>query len=459
MLVLMTSLIGAVPSPSPASSISSPPSGKSQVELLPASTPEDSQAQLLPINLARIYLGTKVSMLGLDPKAQANLVGLICDDTTYRYSLPAGKSTLILSLSQNVATNRFCFLINGTEGSVQVSAATMDVAPASAWWQILAAKNNFVANVQNTIEWGWSDVRYVKVELDLKSVGTLSPVGLFGTPSVKDVKVVKAKPGTTKPGATPNKSTDLDAARVTEQINVASLASRGRVAYVSSGLERPQSAAIMIDNDLGTAYTFDDQDKNPTFVVEMSEVHPICRISTYYEAQSPGAWEVYPLAGLPKEDSPAAPASPKPTATATNRPVNANLRVTLASLLWGQSALRPLKMPSGFFEQNKPMERISSNSGDPFGAIEFKPQQCRYVLLRWVTDQPNTPSGVKVYQVSIFTDPQDERLDALPVVNFASIGPDLSGAQGLAGGNTPTVPTIPTDPPRLPIPKPPVVSP
>ncbi|PAW77828.1 MAG: hypothetical protein B9S32_09505 [Verrucomicrobia bacterium Tous-C9LFEB] len=398
-------------------------------------------------------------MLGLDPKGQANLVGLICDDTTYRYTLPAGKSTLILSLSQNVATNRFCFLISGTEGTVQVSAATLEVAPTSAWWQILGVKNNFTANVQNTIEWGWSDVRYLKVELDLKSIGTLSPIGLFGSPSVKDVKVVKAKPATTLPNATPNKTADLEPSKVTEQINVASLASRGRVAYVSSGLERPQSAAIMLDNDLGTAYSFDDQDKNPTFVVEMSETHPICRIATYYEAQSPGAWEVYPLSGLPKDEAPAAPAAPKPTGTAMIRPTGGNLHLTLASLLWGQATPRPLKMPPGFFEQNKPSERISSNSGEPFGAVEFKPQPCRYVLLRWVTDQPNTSPGVKVYQVSIFTDPQDERLDALPVVNFASIGPDLSGAQGLAGGNTPTVPTIPTDPPRLPIPKPPVVSP
>lgn len=415
----------------------------------------------MPINLARGYLGAKISQVGLDPKGQVALVGLVCDDTTYRYSLPAGKSTLILSLPQNVATNQFCFLISGTEGSIQVTAATLEVAPSSAWWQPLGAKMSFVPNVQNTIEWGWSDVRYLKIELDLKSIGMLSPLGLFGTPTVKDIKVVRAK-NSTNTTATP--VTGLDGtSNVTEQINVASLASQGRVAYVSSGLERPQAAAIMIDNDLGTAYSFDDQDKNPTYVVEMAGVHPICRVSTYYESQSPGAWEIYPLAGLPKDESPAAPAAAKPTATAMVWPTREGLRLTMASLLWGQSTPQPLKMPLGFFEQNKPLQRISNKSGEPFGAIEFKPMQCRYVLLRWVTDQSGAPSGVKVYQVSVFTDPKDERLDALPVVNFASIGPDLSGARGLAGGPEPTTPPIPVDPPRQPLvpvtPKPPVVSP
>ena len=120
-------------------------------------------------------------------------------------------------------------------------------------------------------------------------------------------------------------------------------------------------------------------------------------------------------------------------------------------------------MPPGYFEQNKPLQKISNKSGEPFGSVEFKPQQCRYVMLRWVTEQPGAPSGVKVYQVSIFTDPKDEHLDALPVVNFASIGPDLSGAHGLGGGTVATTPPIPVDPPRRPfvppVPVPPVVSP
>lgn len=462
MLVLMTSLFGAVPAPSPAPSISSPSASKSQVELLPASSGDDSLAQKTPINLARGYLGAKISQVGLDPKGQVGLIGLVCDDTTYRYSLPAGKSTLILSLPQNVATNQFCFLISGTEGSIHITAATLEVAPSSAWWQPLGMKMSFVPNVQNTIEWGWSDVRYLKIELDLKSIGMLSPLGLFGTPTVKDIKVVRAKNNNTSTTATPVSGAE-GISKVTEQINVASLASQGRVAYVSSGLERPQAASIMIDNDLGTAYSFDDQDKNPTYVVEMAGVHPICRVSTYYESQSPGAWEIYPLAGLPKDDSSAPPAAPKPTGTAMIRSTSDGLRLRIASLLWAQSAPLPLKMPPGYFEQNKPLQRITNKSGEPFGAVEFKPMQCRYVLLRWVTDQAGAPSGVKVYQLSVFTDPHDDRLDALPVVNFASIGPDLSGARGLAGGPQPTTPPIPVDPPRQPlvppVPTPPVVSP
>lgn len=459
----MSFVVGAVQTPTPSLPIASPAAAKSQVELFPASAPGETGALNAPVNLARVYLGAKVSVVnGAKGPVIGDLkdpaIGLICDDVSFGYKLPAGKTTLFVSLSQNVATNRFCFLVNGSEGTVQVFAATIEVEPNSSWWQSLSAKAPFVESIQYGVEWAWSDVRYLKVELDLKSPGTLSPIGLFGAPTAKDVKVVSV-PNKARTTATNSPlAAGTEAPGVTQQVNVASLTSRGRVAYVSSGLERPQAAATMIDNDLGTAYAFDPEDKNPTFVVELATEHPVCRIATYYQSESPGAWEVYPLAGLPGEDAPATPAA-KPVSTADAGFLKAGgFHFALASLIWGQTQPKALRMPPDFFEKNKPTQTISSNPGEPFGSVDFKPERCRFVLLRWVSQ--GSSSGVKVFQVSVFTDPKEDRLDALPLVNFASIGPDLAGARGLAGPDNRFVidDPFPHDPPRRP-PTPPVVSP
>lgn len=468
-----------VPNQSPL--VSSTAADKSQVQLYPTPS-DDSVRQKLPVNLARGYLGASITAKPDSKKVTTNSVnvdsqidGLIRDDDSFRYEMPVGTTAFMLSMPQSVNTNRAVIISENLSGTVQIFASNVLLDPDGKWWQPLSTPTDITSGKPLQITWAWASVRYVKVVFNLKQAGRLGPLELFGAPTLKDVKTVQLPAKETDVPTTDSFSGLSDPSLVTpitRQINVGSMMSRARVTHVSSGLDRPQQAVSMIDEDGTTYYAFDPNDPNPSLLLQLDQHHEVCRISTYYDA-GPGSWEIYPLDEWPQDSDPSAPGAKPSHVTDMHRATPylgashlASFPAALTSILLAETAQtadapKILHLPANFYQNHKPAEVIPNQPGGAYGEVTFSPQEYTLILMRWVPDaaKPPTPRGMIVYQISVYADPHHERWDALPANDFATLGePDLGGAHGLDTGKPPTLPPVTPDPPRI-IPQPPVVSP
>ncbi len=389
--------------------------------------------------------------------AETRIPGLIRDDDAFRFEIEAGKTQFIIGLPQNTATNRFSVALEKAEGTIRIYGSSTKLDADNKGWQPLSAATPLVPGVPFAVDWAWADVHYVKIEFDLGKGGNLAPFCLFGAPTMKDVKVVPvAHKGDVLPATTQNAANHGEPTLTTKQVNVAHAAANGRVTHVSSGLDRPQAAVNMIDEDVNTSYVFDAADERPTMLIALDNLRSICRVTAFYQAP-PGAWDVYPLNHNPDDTNGVDPAKKK-TAPSTARSAAGHeipfaatpggMMSFLTKLLLGQTP-KVLEMPADFFEDHSAAFRITSKPGEPYGAVDFPTKSARFVLMRWVPSGPSNGQPIRVYQVSVFTDPQREWYDALPTTDFATLtDPDTGNAKGLTPPTQPITPPIPVDPPH-----------
>ena len=108
------------------------------------------QAASYPENLARYHFGAQVeaapqsrpiARLELSSNSEDRNVAeaaLLCDDPTVGYSLPAGKTTVLVSLPKIENVDRISFLNSGARGNVTVAASSAKLPADSPQWHQLS---------------------------------------------------------------------------------------------------------------------------------------------------------------------------------------------------------------------------------------------------------------------------------------------------------------------------------
>jgi hypothetical protein len=161
-------------------------------------------------------------------------------------------------------------------------------------------------------------------------------------------------------------------------VDLAKVLADARVIYVSSG---PKTGAFQaIDDNRRTVFQFSSSDPRPTVIVRLTESKPIHRVSVVPGSQSPRV-DVYLLNELPRD---------------------------LADL-----------------DKIKPLTSIVDLVVGKEAAVDFAPQEGRYVALRW-TLSTAAVGPLSIAEISAFTKP-----DASPIsAALAATDPPVSLVMG-----------------------------
>ncbi len=328
------------------------------------------QTPAYPENLARYHLGAQVEAapqsrpianLQLSSNSEdknAAEAALLCDDPTVGYALPAGTTSILVSLPKIENVGRISFLNQGTTGDVVIATSSAKLPMDSPQWHTVVQEPLSADGLQTSL--GPTDAKYVRLTFNVNQPGRLAGFGVYSTGQISDFTAPRARKL-----AVQDKSDSF----ALISYSLADIHAKGRALYVSSGNE-PRQANNMIDDQLATAYNFAADDSTPTAIFDLGKPSTVRRISAVYSPRA-GKVDFYVLQSLPRSAGPTAPA-----------PENIELNdVAFASL--------------------KSVGSVTDDGTRGRASLDFPATTGRYVMMRWT---PLTPadSAFAVAEVAAF---------------------------------------------------------
>ncbi len=322
------------------------------------------QAPEYPENLARFHFGAAVkatpensslAKLQLSSNGQdqnTSAAALLCDDPTTGYQLPAGASSILVSLPNIENIQSVSFLNEGVQGEVTIAISNADVPESSPEWRQVQSGELAQGAVATKI--GPGEAKYVKLTFNVKQSGRIAAFGVYATPALSDFTMPR-------PRKVSFEENSESFALI--NFNFSDVHARARALYVSSGDVNRVNA--MIDDQPATAFHFADDDASPTAVIDLGRERNLSRLSAIYASQS-GSVDFYVLNQLPAGSSDAQEASVQQIANV------------------GQSANLPssLKITEQAFAGLKPVGSVVS-TGEGRASVNFTEVAGRYVMLKW----------------------------------------------------------------------------
>lgn len=306
------------------------------------------QAPAYPQNLVRYDLGAQVEAAPSKPIASLRLssrledqntadAALLCHDPAIEYALPAGKTTLLVSLSRIENVDIISFLNRGTKGYLNIATASAKLSADSPQWRKISQQDLTADSLK--VKVGPTEAKYVRLTFDITEPGRISGLGVYSTAGVSDFTMPRDRKI-----AVADKSKSL----ALISYNLADLHAHARMLYVSSGDDIKQ-ANNMIDDQPATGYNFAASDVTPTTVVDLGKPTALRRISTIYSAR-PGSVSFYVLQSLPSSA--------------------------------GENAPKTLRLDSIAQQNLKPVGSVTDN-GTGRASVDFPTTTGRYIMVKW----------------------------------------------------------------------------
>ena len=390
------------------------------------------QAPSYPENLARYHFGAEVkatpqtdsianlqlSSNGIDQNTSA--AALLCDDPTTGYEIPAGVSSILVSLANIENIQAISFLNDGAEGDYTIATSNADLPDNSPIWRQIGQSAMSQGVVSAKV--GPGEAKYVKLSFNITRPGRIAALGAYATPALSDFTMPR-------PRKVSFEEESATFALIT--FNFSDLHARARGLYVSSG--DAEQANNMIDDQPATSYEFASGDPAPTAVIDLGRERTLTRLSAIYAAQ-PGGFEFYVLPSLPLGDGAASDVQQVANVgSATDLP---------ASLTISEKTFAGLK-PVGSI--------VSTGAGR--ASVDFPEVAGRYVMLKW---HPASPQGdaFSIAQVAAFGVSKrgnsvremdgKEMMDGKEVMDGKGGKESLPEAPIPAEGPPPILPPVPT---------------
>ncbi len=142
-----------------------------------AAPASETMTSRLPADLARADAGTRIEVRGASTAPAELLLG---NDVAAAYSLPAGTTSMILSLSKIEIVNHFDFVNLGAEGKVTVSVSSAKLPADSKEWREVVGAQAFAGRQLVPCDLGSVEARYVKIDFSANTAGRIAGFNLFG---------------------------------------------------------------------------------------------------------------------------------------------------------------------------------------------------------------------------------------------------------------------------------------
>ncbi|MBA3960317.1 MAG: hypothetical protein H0X40_00235 [Chthoniobacterales bacterium] len=322
------------------------------------------QAPQFPENLARYHFGADVKALPAGNSAtklelssngedrNTSEAALLCDDPTTGYQLPAGRSSILVSLAniENIAS--VSFLNDGAKGHLAIAISNANVPADSPEWH--AVDSRTLGDGAVAVKVGPGEAKYVRLSFDIVGPGRIADFGVFATPAVSDFTMPRPRKVSFESGS-------VGFALI--NYSFTDLHVHARALYASSG--DLKAANRMIDDQPGSTYLFAAGDSAPTAVIDLGRECTLSRISAIY-APAPGTVEFYVLNTLPAN----AEASDQ---SQVRQISNVIQRVDLPS---------SIKLSDESLATLRPVGSVVS-TGKGRAAVDFPETKGRYLMLKW----------------------------------------------------------------------------
>lgn len=325
------------------------------------------EAPEYPENLARYHFGAEVqaspenaslatlelSSLGQDRNTSA--AALLCDDPTTGYRLPAGSSSILVSLPNIENIQSVSFLNEGAEGEMTIAISNADVPENSPEWR----RDEVGALTQGAVatKIGPGEAKYVKLSFNVKQAGRIAAFGVYATPALSDFTMPR-------PRKVSFEANSESFALI--NFNFSDVHAKARALYVSSGDVNRVNA--MIDDQPATSHQFANDDTAPTAVIDLGRERNLSRLSAIYASQA-GSVDFYVLNELPAGSPDDSNASAANVQQIGNVSQGANLPTSL-------------KISEQAFADLKPVGSVVS-AGEGRASVNFPEVSGRYVMLKW----------------------------------------------------------------------------
>ncbi len=142
-----------------------------------AAPASETMASRLPADLARADAGTRIEVRGASTAPAQLLLG---NDVAASYALPAGTTSMILSLSKIEIVNHFDFVNLAAEGQVTVSVSSAKLPFDSTEWREVVGTQAFEGRQLIPCDLGSVEARYVKIDFNTRTAGKVAGFNLFG---------------------------------------------------------------------------------------------------------------------------------------------------------------------------------------------------------------------------------------------------------------------------------------
>lgn len=400
------------------------------------------QAPSYPQNLARYHLGAQLEpQTGVANQSNTDArntseAALLSGDPTVGYALPAGTTTLVVSLPNIENIDTVSFLNEGAKGSVSIATSNTKLPLDSPQWRDVGQQELSANAIRAKV--GPSEAKYLKITFNVAEAGRIAGFGAYSTPAASDFTM--PRPRRVNLANTPQSFALIGS-------NLTDLHAKARALYVSSGGD-VKEANNMIDDQPASAYNFSADDAAPTVIIDLGKVSKLRRLSAIYSPR-PGTVEFYVLQSLPSEQ----PAE--------------NIEVKTAP---PQSALAAVSsggtpMPNSYTltdataSNMKAIGSVVNTEGEGHASIDFPETSGRYVMIKWIPAS-HSDSGFSVAEIAAFSGAKstDETIasdDRFQGVRYADGKSTLDSKDVPAEGPQET-PQAPGEgpPPNLPLPPP-----
>jgi hypothetical protein len=348
-------------------------------------------------NIAQMNCGAQIECITPDGRTatiadrsslEENPAALIMDDDTISCPLHGGDTTFVIALPKAALIDRLTFVNENASarGDLKIAVSNYRLPANSAKWTEVEGVIPFARKRLFNLSMLGVEAKYVRLSFHVEKEGRIAALGLYGEDSLRNFarkqgRIVQAK----------NSAASLNLENVVN-FNFANLYAHAHVVFVSSGT--PFHAERMIDDDTVSSFHFSKTDPHPTVIVELADRESLHRVSALYKMQA-GRLDVYLTNELPRE--PANLSDLTPVATITD-------------------------------------------PGNGKAAVNFNPQDARYVALQWTPESQNHTEEFELAEVNAFGDVPLSILQNTGVPLYASnsnvrsnpgeSGPDLSNKVG-----------------------------
>lgn len=364
------------------------------IELIPVPEPGTTRNGSVPANLAGSQFGASSTGGGTtDAPSGTGTPGM---DPSSLLQIPAGLSSLSLSLADLYDVNRVTFRSYSAIGTVRVLGSDRPLEAGSPEWQELVPPVEFGSREFVDEDFANRTLQYITFEFNLTSPGTLSPPGVMGEEFIN------------QSSPQPPTAAELDAMHESEKstlipYNFASLANGSAITMVSSG--PVATAHSMIDDDVTTFYEFDPDDPSATLLLDLRGNYRLNQFGLSFAAP-PGQLDIYAFNVLPEP-----------------------LQRTGAD---GEAPY--VVLPNTYFESAFPV--ASRTFGQPVESVDLKFDEvdAQFALIRW-TPAPGAEAGspLRIHEINLtgLVPEGHASFRLIPLAHFAPSAPGFP--DGLPG--------------------------